>query len=118
MKMSSLVKGQILTAIKNPSNTVIRVDDASKFGDDSFDTDLKYRMSVLSPDGRVLLELFFDTNNVLLFDKMGESFLKINGEKIAIEIEDFKELAAKLEEIWEQKGEKRAIMKTLGERGK
>ena len=77
--MNPYVKGQIITEIKNPENTPKRF---ARMGDEE--------MTLTSPTGRVMIEIFNDWDNGY------GHWLKIGGEEIAVGDKDFDEIATAL----------------------
>ena len=113
MKMSPLVKGQILAGIKNPANNIVRMDNKPKESEikdakglEEAVNNLTEWLAVISPSGQVLLELNYDINQVLLHNELGKSFLKVNGEKIFVDVDDFKEIAEEVDDRWRKTGER------------
>lgn len=125
MKMSSLVKGQILAGIKNPTNNVVRMDNKPKESEikdakglEEAVNNLTEWLAVISPSGQVLLELNYDINQVLLHNELGKSFLKVNGEKILVDVDDFKEIAEEVDDRWRKTGERWVSVNPIRRGGK
>ncbi|MBP5364071.1 MAG: hypothetical protein J6Y49_01835 [Alphaproteobacteria bacterium] len=125
MKMSPLVKGQILAGIKNPTNNVVRMDNKPKESEikdakglEEAVNNLTEWLAVISPSGQVLLELNYDINQVLLHNELGKSFLKVNGEKILVDVDDFKEIAEEVDDRWRKTGERWVSVNPIRRGGK
>ena len=125
MKMSPLVKGQILAGIKNPANNIVRMDNKPKESEikdakglEEAVNNLTEWLAVISPSGQVLLELNYDINQVLLHNELGKSFLKVNGEKIFVDVDDFKEIAEEVDDRWRKTGERWVSVNPIRRGGK
>ena len=125
MKMSPLVKGQILAGIKNPANNIVRMDNKPKESEikdakglEEAVNNLTEWLAVISPSGQVLLELNYDINQVLLHNELGKSFLKVNGEKILVDVDDFKEIAEEVDDRWRKTGERWVSVNPIRRGGK